>query len=132
MVIDLHSIFGFLIITRLLTFFNNNFYSHRKTGAASCTGLFLSFSKESAVLSHLGEAVAAVNRTVALGLEGNLGLAAAGSAGSGEILTGTAGSVLAGVTAGLAALGLILEASLCIELLLTGGEHELVATFFAN
>ena len=83
-------------------------------------------------LSHLGEAVAAVNRTIALGLEGHAGLAAASCAGSGEVLTGTTGSVLAGVAAGLAALGFVLEASLGIELLLTGGEHELRATFLAN
>ena len=39
---------------------------------------------------------------------------------------------LASVTAGLAALGLILEASLRVELLLTGGEHEFGAAFLAN
>ena len=67
-----------------------------------------------------------------MGSKGTLGLAAAGSAGSGEILTGAAGGVLAGVAAGLAALGLVLEAALSIELLLTGGEHELLAALFAN
>ena len=84
------------------------------------------------MLTHLGEALAAIDRTVGLGLKGNLGLAAAGCANSGEILAGTAGSVLASVTAGLAALGLVLEAALSIELLLTGGEHELLAALFAN
>jgi hypothetical protein len=87
--------------------------------------------QELAVLTHLGEAVAAVHGTVGLGLEGNLGLAAAGSADSGEILAGTTGSVLARVTAGLAALGLILEALFRIEFLLTGGENELCAALFA-
>ena len=82
--------------------------------------------------SHLSEALAAVDGTVGLGLKGNLGLAAAGSADSGKELAGTTGGVLASVAAGLAALGLVLEAALCIELLLTGGEHELVATLFAN
>ena len=53
-----------------------------------------------------------------------------GGADSGEILPGTAGRVLAGVTAGLAPLGLVLEAALGIELLLTSGEGELVATLF--
>jgi len=86
----------------------------------------------SLLLAHLGEALAAVHRAVRLGLEGNLGLAAAGSAHSGEILAGAASGVLAGVTAGLAALGLVLEAALCIELLLTGGEHELLAALFAH
>ena len=85
-----------------------------------------------ALLTHLGEALAAIDRTVGLGLKGNLGLAAAGSANSGEVLAGTAGSVLASVTAGLAALGLILEALFRIEFLLTGGENEFLATFFTD
>jgi len=92
----------------------------------SIKNLYLGF------LSHLGEAVAAVNRTIALGLKGHAGLAAASCAGSGEVLTGTTGSILASVTAGLAALGLVLEAALSVELLLTGGEHELVAALFAH
>ena len=58
---------------------------------------------------HAGEALAAVHGTVGLGLEGNLSLAAAVGAGSGEELTGSTGSVLAGVTACLAALGLVLN-----------------------
>ena len=81
---------------------------------------------------HLGEAVGAVNRPVRLRLKGNLRLAAAGSAGRSEVLSGTAGSVLAGVTAALAALGLVLEASLRVELLLTGGEHEFLAALLAH
>ena len=86
----------------------------------------------SLLVAHLGEALAAVDRTIRLGLEGNASLAAASSADSGEILTGTASSVLASVTAGLAALGLVLEAALSVELLLTGGEHELVAALFSH
>ena len=85
-----------------------------------------------AVSAHLSEALAAENGTIGLGLEGNLSLAAATCAGSGEELTGTAGSVLASVTASLAALGLVLEAALCVEFLLTGGENEFVAALFAN
>ena len=85
-----------------------------------------------ALLAHLGEAVAAVNGTIGLGLEGNLSLATASGAGSSEILAGATGGVLAGITAGLAALGLVLEATLSVELLLTGGEHELVAALFAH
>ena len=49
-----------------------------------------------------------------------------------KAIAGAAGGVLARVTAGLAALGLVLEAALRVELLLTGGEHELVAALFAN
>jgi hypothetical protein len=86
----------------------------------------------SALLSHLSKALAAVDGTIGLGLKGNLGLAAAGSTGSSKELPGTAGRVLAGVTAGLAALGLILEAALSVELLLTGGKNELFAALFAN
>ena len=85
-----------------------------------------------AVLAHLGEAIAAVNRTIALGLKRHAGLATAGSAGSGEELTGATGGVLASITAGLAALGLVLETALGVELLLTGGENELVTALLAS
>ena len=84
------------------------------------------------LFANLGEALTAVHGTVRLGLERNLRLTAAGGAHGGEILTGAAGGVLAGVTAGLAALGLVLETALSVKLLLTGGEHELLATLFAN
>ena len=87
---------------------------------------------ELAVSLHLSEALAAENGTVGLGLEGNLCLTTATSAGSGEELTGATGSVLASVTAGLAALGLVLEAALCVEFLLTSGEGEFLATLCAN
>jgi hypothetical protein len=83
------------------------------------------------LLTHLGEAVAAVDRTVRLGLKGNLRLTAASGAHSSEVLTGAAGGVLAGVTAGLAALGLVLEAALSVELLLTGGKSKLLTALFA-
>jgi len=86
----------------------------------------------SALLAHPGKAIAAIHRTVALGLEGHSGLAAAGSADSREILTGAARGVLACVAAGLAALGLVLETALSVELLLAGGENELVAALLAN
>ena len=85
-----------------------------------------------AFCAHLSEAFAAVYGTVGLGLEGNLCLATATGAGSGEELTGATGALLTSITACLAALGLILEAALCVELLLTGGENEFVAALFAN
>ena len=85
-----------------------------------------------AFASHLSEALAAEHRTVGLGLEGNLCLAAATGTSSGEELTGATGGVLASVTASLAALGLVLEAALSVEFLLTGGENEFVAALFAN
>ena len=85
-----------------------------------------------ALLTHFGEALAAIDRTVGLGLKGNTSLAAAGSAGRGEVLSGATSGVLAGVAAGLAALRLVLEASLCVEFLLTSGESKLLATFLAD
>ena len=81
---------------------------------------------------HLSVAVAAVNGTIGLGLEGHLCLTAATGASSGEELTGATGVVLASVTASLAALGLVLEAALCVEFLLTCGENEFIAALFAN
>ena len=92
---------------------------------------FLLCKWQLALLTHTSEAVAAVDGTIGLGLEGNLSLAAAGCASSSEILTGATSSSLASVTASLAALGLILEPALGVELLLTSGEHELLTTFFA-
>ena len=82
--------------------------------------------------THLSEALAAEHGAIGLGLERNSCLTAATSAGSGEELTGATGVVLASITASLAALGLVLEAALCVELLLTSGEHELLTTLFAN
>ena len=87
---------------------------------------------ELTLVTHLSEALAAENGTVGLGLEGNLSLAAATCAGCGEELSGATGSVLASVTASLAALGLVLEAALCVEFLLTCGESEFLAALFAN
>ncbi len=82
-------------------------------------------------LSHLSEAFAAIDRSVRLGLKRNFSLFAAGCANCCVILTGSASSGFAVVTAGLAALGLILESTLSVELLLTGSENELVAAFLA-
>ena len=81
----------------------------------------------------LVEAVTAVDRTVILRLEGHLGLLAAVSAGDLEhlaLLTAiTAATALVAAVA--AACRLILKTLLGIELLLTGGESELLATLFA-
>ena len=104
----------------------------RKTGPEIRSCFVCVLFQQLAVGTHLSEALAAENGTVGLGLEGNLGFVAAASAGSGEELTGATGSVLAGIAAGLAALGLVLEAALCVECLLTGGENEFVAALFAH
>ena len=93
---------------------------------------FLYMSKLKLLSSlHLCKAIAAVNRTVRLGLKRHASLAAASSTGSGEEFTGATGGVLASIAAGLAALGLILEAALSVKFLLTGGENKFSATFFA-
>ena len=81
---------------------------------------------------HLSEALAAVNRSVALGLEGNASFLAAGCAGSCEEFSGALNSHLSLVSAGLAALGLVLEAALSVEFLLACCEYELLAAFLAN
>ena len=82
--------------------------------------------------THLSEALAAEYGTIGLGLKGNLCFATAAGAGSGEEFTRATGAVLASVTASLAALGLVLEAALCVEFLFTGGENEFIAALFAN
>ena len=89
------------------------------------------YQQKLAFCTHLSEALAAEHGTVGLGLEGNLCLATATGASSGEELTGATGAVLTSITASLAALGLILEATLCVELLLASGEYELIAALFA-
>ena len=83
------------------------------------------------VLLHLSEALAAVDRTVFARLEGHLAGLAAACANGVEHLALTTGSVLAGIAACLAALGLVLETTACVELLLTGGKGELVTALFA-
>ena len=76
-------------------------------------------------LTMVGEALAAVDGTVALGNEGHRGGSAAGCAGGLEGLTGRVGAVgLAGSAAFLAAGGLILEALLGVEFLLASREHK--------
>ena len=85
----------------------------------------------SALLAHFGEAFAAVYRTVGLGFERNTSLSAASSTGSGEIFARATSRVLSGVTAGLAALRLVLETALCIEFLLAGRKHKFLTAFLA-
>ena len=88
-------------------------------------------------LSSVAEAVAAVNRTVASGLEGNLAGRPALGADSVEHLTrgsaiATAARSLTSVTASLAALRLIGETFFGIKGLLIGSENELLAAVFAS
>ena len=80
---------------------------------------------------HFCKALTAINRAVFAGFERYLGFFAAGCACCYEHLACATGSVFAGVTAGFAALGLILEATACIEFLFTGGESKFLTAIFA-
>ena len=84
------------------------------------------------LLAMLLEAGAAVHRPVAGGLESDLRLTAALCAGGDEVLSLALARVLLGVTACLAALGLVEEALFLVELLLTCGEHKFLAALFAH
>ena len=81
--------------------------------------------------SLLSEALAAVYRSVFLGLERNLCYAAAHCTGSVKECSGTLTGVLSCVAASLASLGLVYEALLCIEFLFAGGEYEISAAVLA-
>jgi hypothetical protein len=81
-------------------------------------------------LFHLGEAFAAINGTILFGLERYFAGLAARRANRIEHFPCTS-VVPARIAAGFAALGLVSEALFLIEILLTGGEHELFAAFFA-
>ena len=95
----------------------------------TCYGLCL----QKSVVSVL-EALAAVDGTIVVRLEGNLALLAAVGAGSVEHLAGgsLAALSLAGVAAITASLGLVGEALLGVELLLAGGENEFASAILAD
>ena len=80
----------------------------------------------------LGKALAAINRTVAGRLKGNLRFLTALRAYTDEHLALAAGGVLAGVAASLASLGLVFKSLGRIKFLLTGGEYKFSAAFFSN
>ena len=83
-------------------------------------------------LSSCLEASAVVYGTVGGRLECDLSLAAAVSANSGEVLTGSLASVLLSIAASLASLRLIQKALFVVESLLTCGENEFVSTILAD
>jgi len=89
------------------------------------------WQRQLAVFAHTGEAVAAIDRTVGLGFEGDFGFAAAFGAYRGKEFAGGAGSVLAVVAAAFAALGFIHESALGIEFLFADREDEILAALFA-
>ena len=96
--------------------------------------LFVSDESEP-VLTLCFEAVTAVHGTISTGLEGNLGFAAAAVADHGEHLPGSAAIAVlgfAGITAGLAPTGLVLEAFLGVEFLFAGRENEFISAVTAG
>ena len=97
-------------------------------------GLFFAQTRL-ALLLNLGVALAAVDGTVGLGNEGHAGGLATLGAYRFEHLTLAVGVVALGLAsraAFLAASGLILEALLGVESLLTGGEDKFLAAVLAN
>ena len=85
--------------------------------------------------SSIAETVAAINRTILTGLEGNFaGLSALSAHGVVHLAFATTAALaaLAGHAAGFAALGLILKAALRVKLLLTGGENEFLSAILAD
>ena len=92
---------------------------------------------ESELLTVLAEAIAAVYRTIAMGLERNLGGATAAVAdhfihGAIGRTVGIAAVGTTGSAAGRATAGLILEALLGVESLFRSREGEFLATFTAG
>lgn len=112
-----------------LTFFRQKIKKMRKLASSV---IYTTRTKKLLLFFDSCEALAAVYGSVAGGLERNFCFLAASSANGGEHLTLSLGCVLACVTACLASLGLVLEALLCVEFLLTCGEYELVAALFAR
>jgi hypothetical protein len=93
--------------------------------------LFCLLQEGELVASSDSKALAAIYSLTLGGVERNLAFLTAVCTNSREHLSCALCTVLAGITACLASLGLVLEALLCIEFLLTGGEHEIVAAILA-
>jgi len=85
-------------------------------------------------LLSFAKTIAAIHRTIVAGLERHLaGLPAFGAHRVVHLAsTFTASATLAGIAAGLAALRLILEATLSIKFLFTGGKGEFLTAVFAD
>jgi len=81
------------------------------------------------IFSHLCETVTAINRPVGLGFEGYFRFVSARRANRRKIFPRAASGALTRVTAIFAALGLVLEAALGVELLLACREDKLRSTF---
>ena len=91
--------------------------------------------KSEPILTLRFETVAAVHGTISAGLERNLGLTSAAITDHSEHLPGSASVAVlgfAGVTAGFAPTGFILEALFGVEFLFAGRKNEFVATVTAG
>jgi hypothetical protein len=88
--------------------------------------------QKSGVFSNFCKAIAAVDRSVGLGLERYTGFVSAGCANGCVILSRASGGCFTSVAATLAPLGLVLESTLGVELLLADCENKLFPTLFAN
>ena len=100
-----------------------------KKGVAEATPFFV---YKLALILHLSVACAAVYRSIIGRLEGNLRNATAFCTSSLVHLALGLTACLSLVTAALASLGLVLEASFSIEFLFACGEYEFSAAIFAN
>lgn len=81
---------------------------------------------------HCCKAIAAINRSVACGLERNLCFATAVSASCCKVFSLRSGCVLSCITARLASLGFVLESFRSIKFLLFSCENKLVFAIFTN
>ena len=93
--------------------------------------LFLRISPTLLIGSDLCEALAAVYRTIRLRLKRYTGFRTAHGTGCYEILTWASRGVLSRIAAVFAALRLVLESTLCVELLLTSGKDEIFSALLA-
>ena len=105
----------------------------KKYGLPDDSPFFL--CKSETILTLRFETIAAIHGTISAGLKRNLSLTSAAVTDDSEHLAGsTAVAVLslAGVTAGLAPAGFVLETLFGVEFLFAGGENKFVATITAG
>jgi len=121
---------GFMTVFRFYADFFFGGKPEKRNEKRGGNRLFFRFGTRS-VTASCGKAFTAVNGLAFGRIEGHFASFSAVSADSIKHLSGASRSGLACIAAGFASLGLVLEALLCIEFLLTGGEHEIIAAFFA-
>ena len=117
--------------TILFTFCTDGFIKKKKKGQNSSEFCPFSGTRENLRVSLRRKAFAAVNSLAFGRFEGHLALLAALSADGRKHFSRTLLPILSCSTALFASLGLVFKAFGCVEFLLTGGEHEILATIFA-